>query len=386
MTWQREIQAFPSLDPRCLLASAADDDPVLSGAEVRFYSSGRAALYRIIASQTYHKDSIILLPAFHCGVEVEAVIRAGCRPDFYPITRNLDINLACLQKKISPDTRAVLVTHFFGFPQKLDEVREICLRKNILLIEDCAHALYAKDRRDVWLGMQGDYAVFSMRKTVFMPNGGAVRCNRPGCMPPECGMSYNSANIYRTAIRSALDYQAERPGFLRHPSRWLLKLYSQYISEAFRSKAAESVTDPRWYYDVAVFDFKHDIAPISRICFRGAQADEIIALRRKNYRNLARLLRHGFSRQFLFNELPDGACPLCFPVFCEKREQVVDALSEQRVMPFVFGRHLHPFLNTTEHPEAAYLSDSIIGLPVHQQLCDEDMETIADTLCRVLER
>lgn len=385
MTRQREIHAFPQLDPCSLRAPAAVEDPVLSGPKVRLYASGRAALYRIIASRSFPPDSVILLPAFHCGVEVEAVVRAGCRPDFYRIGKNLDIDVLHLRKKLSVQTRAILVTHFFGFPQELDDIREICRRRDILLIEDCAHALYARDKQSRWLGTHGDYALFSMRKTVFMPNGGAARVNRNGFALPDRGRRFNSPAIYKSAFRSVLEQQASQPGFFGRTAERVLDLHKHAFPSASIQPGSTLGNNPRWYYDVAAFDYEHDIAPFSKLCLKGLQPEQIIARRRHNYEQLATLLRPRLARQLVFSELPDGACPLCLPLFAEQRDLVVEKLADRKIMPFVFGRHLHPLLDTAAFPEAAQLSGSILGLPVHQQLTDQDLATIADTLCSVLE-
>ena len=70
------------------------------------YASGRAALYHGIQSLDLPVGSHILLPSFHCGVEVEAVIRAGYHVEFYNIKRDLSIDITDvlnrLNKKLKP--------------------------------------------------------------------------------------------------------------------------------------------------------------------------------------------------------------------------------------------------------------------------------------------
>jgi dTDP-4-amino-4,6-dideoxygalactose transaminase len=90
-----------------------------------------------------------------------AVLWAGGRPvyvDINPRTYNLDP--ADLERRLTPRSRAVVVQHTFGIPCDLDAVREIASRRELVLIEDCAHALGGlHDGQE--LGTFGDAAVFS---------------------------------------------------------------------------------------------------------------------------------------------------------------------------------------------------------------------------------
>ena len=40
---------------------------------------------------------------------------------------------------ITPRTKAIWVTHLWGFPAEVDKLREIADRHGIYLLEDCAH-------------------------------------------------------------------------------------------------------------------------------------------------------------------------------------------------------------------------------------------------------
>lgn len=89
-----------------------------------------------------------------------------------------------LGRRIGKRTRAVLCTHYFGFPQALKALRALCDEHSVYLIEDCAHALFSCSG-DGYLGTWGDASVFSLRKTLPVPNGGALVLNRPGLVLPH---------------------------------------------------------------------------------------------------------------------------------------------------------------------------------------------------------
>ena len=71
-----------------------------------------------------------------------------------------NVSVDDLRAKLRPDTRAVIVTHMFGTPARMDEIREALAGRSCFLIEDAAHAHGAtyKGRR---CGTLGDAAFFS---------------------------------------------------------------------------------------------------------------------------------------------------------------------------------------------------------------------------------
>jgi len=70
----------------------------------------------------------------------------------------IDPNL--IEEKITEKTKAVLVTHLFGNPCDMDQILEVCKRRNIYLLEDCAHA-FKSEYKGKSLGSFGDAAIFS---------------------------------------------------------------------------------------------------------------------------------------------------------------------------------------------------------------------------------
>ena len=386
MSYAKLIQTFPSLDLKRVLSLSLDDDPVLNRESVRFYASGRAALFHIVKNLALPAGSTILLPSYHCGVEVEAVLRAGCKVEFYRVTRDLHVDLQHLCQKITATTRGVVIAHFYGFSQKLSEIKDLCCRRGIVLIEDCAHALYSQNQQGNWLGTEGDWGLFSMRKTVFMPNGGAVRVNRKGLALPDKGKNYFNLSLLKTTLRSVLEHQASKQGKIPDFSRWLLERHHRQSAQTDSSPGTGPDEDKRWYYDVPTLAYEHGISAVSLVCTCNEQFQTIIARRRKNYQALETLLQPRLGDRFVFPELPNGVCPLCFPLFVTQRDAVAASMADNGVVPFIFANLPHPLLDEGEFPELKTFADEIIGLPIHQQLTEQDMAVVADALFRSLER
>ncbi len=68
-----------------------------------------------------------------------------------------------LEANITPNAKAVIVTHLWGLPARIDEIRAICDRHGLFLIEDCAHGMgaYWKGRH---VGTYGDIGMFSFQE------------------------------------------------------------------------------------------------------------------------------------------------------------------------------------------------------------------------------
>ena len=89
----------------------------------------------------------------------------GATPVFADVDpRTLNIDPAALEAAITERTKAVVAVDMFGFPCELDEIRAICERRGLVLIEDAAEALGAEYKGRP-IGSQGVSGVFG-----FYPN------------------------------------------------------------------------------------------------------------------------------------------------------------------------------------------------------------------------
>jgi UDP-4-amino-4-deoxy-L-arabinose-oxoglutarate aminotransferase len=95
--------------------------------------------------------------------------------DIDPTTLNLD--LASVERLITPRTRAILPVHFAGAPCDLAALRRLLSGRGIVLIEDAAHAAGAR-YRGTPIGGDSEVAVFSFHptKNLTTAEGGMVTC------------------------------------------------------------------------------------------------------------------------------------------------------------------------------------------------------------------
>ena len=84
----------------------------------------------------------------------------------------------CINKLTDKKIKACLPMHTFGFPCKIEEIKQICQKYNVVLIEDCAESLGSFIGK-VHTGNWGLAATFSFNgnKTVTCGGGGAIITN-----------------------------------------------------------------------------------------------------------------------------------------------------------------------------------------------------------------
>jgi dTDP-4-amino-4,6-dideoxygalactose transaminase len=110
-----------------------------------------------------------------------AVMYLHARPvfaDVDPATHNVDP--ASVRERITPRTKALVVTHLWGLPAKIEEVMAIAREHKLAVIEDCAHALFA-ERSGRVVGTFGTAGVLSFQQSKHMTtgDGGAVVTDDP---------------------------------------------------------------------------------------------------------------------------------------------------------------------------------------------------------------
>jgi perosamine synthetase len=117
----------------------------------------------------------VIIPSFVCKAVVNAVLAAGCRPVLADIGEDFNISPASVARLISGRTLAVIAVHQYGKACRIDELKEICMKNNVALIEDSAIPIGVMYRKKL-VGSWGDYAVFSfnMGKTVVSTGGGLL--------------------------------------------------------------------------------------------------------------------------------------------------------------------------------------------------------------------
>ena len=123
----------------------------------------------------------VIMPSFTFVSTANAFVLRGATPvfvDIRPDTLNLDE--ALVEAAITPQTRAIVPVHYAGVACEMDRLLDIARRRNLVIIEDAAHAFLAHYKGRP-LGSFGHLATFSFHETknVISGEGGALVVNDP---------------------------------------------------------------------------------------------------------------------------------------------------------------------------------------------------------------
>jgi hypothetical protein len=140
-------------------------------ASFRFFSLGRHALVEALRAAGIKICDRVLLPEFICRDVLASLHAVGADAVWYPITEGLR---PATSPESWPGARAVLAVNYFGFPQPFDQFHAYAGRTGAVLIEDNAHGFLSRDETGRWLGTRGDAGVFSLRKSLPLPDGAVL--------------------------------------------------------------------------------------------------------------------------------------------------------------------------------------------------------------------
>jgi len=138
-------------------------------------SSGTAALCVALAACGIGAGDEVIVPPFTFIATVEAVIFAGAAPVFAEIDETLCLDPGAVESVMTPRTKAVLPVHMCGAMARIEDIKNLCSQKGLVLIEDACQALGATFKGKA-LGTFGHMGCFSFDsvKTITCGEGGAV--------------------------------------------------------------------------------------------------------------------------------------------------------------------------------------------------------------------
>lgn len=142
-------------------------------------ASGSAALHTAVAAINPEPGDEIVTTSITDMGALSAILFQAAVPvfaDVEPATCN--VTAETIERVLSPRTKAIVVTHLFGNPCRMDEIMDLAQRRSLPVIEDCAQAFGAKCG-DRMVGTIGDIGCFSLQqgKHITTGEGGLVVTN-----------------------------------------------------------------------------------------------------------------------------------------------------------------------------------------------------------------
>jgi hypothetical protein len=313
---------------------------------------GRAAICYVI--EDFSPRDIIrvaYLPAYTCRTTIEPFIKKGYEVRFY------DVDTAfgpVFDKTLLGGISVLFIEGYFGFPNHDSGFLSECKSRGMTIIHDITHTVFTED------GISGsaDYLIGSLRKWFGIPSGGIAvsLCKKFHNMPAESNDTFTEMRI--SALSAKREYIESGNQAMKQD---VLRLFSEaedYLTRIFDTQASD---------DCSV-----------RIV-RRFPIEEMIKKRRENYRYLLDNLADIPAIEPAFHEFPPGICPLFFPIFSDKRDDVKQRLISQSVYTPMHWP-VPDAIDVEKYPNAKRIYDRILSIPCDQRYNIDDMKRIGESL------
>lgn len=354
-------------------------------------TTGRMGLALALEHIGIKEGDRILIPAYHCNAMVEPVINALAIPVFYNIKEDTTVDVDDLKRRLDENPRALLATHYFGFPQNIVEIRRFCDSHGLILIEDCAHVFFGEVEGKP-LGSYGDYALGSPMKFFALYDGGYLISNRHpvhNIPTTALGLVFSLRGL-ATIIGRSIGFK--RLGLFRYIATFpfLIKdMVKKFIFPLWQWRRAssgrqqhtapaiiygfdgylsgqEGEFDPAWIHT--------GMSGISRLVISLSTKERIFKKRRENYLILLQALSDIPGCRPLHPVLAESIAPYVFPLIVDKPDQIFPKLKRLGVPISRFGESLWKGMIAANYPSIIGLSKQVMQFPCHQELTSHELQ------------
>ena len=336
------------------------------GARVVLTHRGKTAIHMAGRALNLKPGDQVLVPAYNCGSEIDPLLCLGAEVVMYDVDPRMPVSPEELVPLLGPKIRAVYVTHYWGLVHPLAGLRALCNERRIALIEDAALSLFSRGPEGP-VGSVGDVSVFSLVKSLPVPDGGALAINSKGLAV----RSRLGRPPVREILRVGLPLVRPRGAHVDVVWRYLGHLRAGLRQLGCREESMDcdgNLPDmPASYY------FRDELASAGMSsltrwmlgCFDG---HSIVERRRANYSTLAEAVGRLSGITPFLPELPAETCPLVFPFVVENRNEVCMELDQRGIAAIPWWAGYHRRLTWEKYPKARFLKDHVVALPVPQQI------------------
>lgn len=322
-------------------------------------NSGTSALHLALKAIGLKADDEVIVPTMTFTATAEVVCYFGATPVLVDIerdTHNMDASL--IEKAITPRTRAIIPVHYGGQPCDMDAITDIARSHGLYVIEDAAHSLPAWHRGRA-IGTIGDMTCFSFYATKPLAAG-------------EGGMVTTENEEWAERIR-------------------VLRLHGISKDAWKRYSAGGS-----WYYEVMEAGYKYNMTDI-QAALALSQLRKLDSMwERRKY------ITEKYSKSFSDSEalIPPTlrtdrvSSYHLYPIKINPealtidRAQFIEELGKMGIGASVhfIPLHRHPFYKDSlsceakDFPEAEWVYNRIISLPVYPGMGDREIEYVIDSV------
>ncbi len=316
----------------------------------------------LVVSGVSSGDEVITSPiTFPATTNV--IVHQNAKPVFVDVEpETLNINCSEIESKINDSPKAILPVHFAGHPCDMDTIISLAQKHNLTVIEDAAHALESKYHGNK-IGAIGNFTAFSFYATKNITTG-------------EGGMLTTNDDHYADKLRILSLHGISKNAWKRYGKEgfqhWEL-LMPGYKYNMFDVQASLGI---------------HQIKKVESFLNRRVQivkkyndafekTEEIQLLKPESN------IKHAHHLYVIVIKTENLKV---------SRDKVLNEIQKRGIGVAVHFRslHLQPFFKQHFNykkgmfPQAEYLSDRVISLPLYPKMTDEDVSRVIETVLGVL--
>lgn len=194
-------------------------------------ASGTSSLHMAVKLAGVKPGDKVICTDMTFGATINPVVYEGGIPVFIDAeydTWNMDPIALEKAFELYPEVKIVVLVHLYGTPGKIDEIKAVCKKHNVIIIEDAAESLGAS-YKGVQTGTFGDYNAISFNgnKIITGSSGGMFltddkeatekvrkwstqsRENAPWYQHEELGYNYRMSNVIAGVVRGQIPHLEE---------------------------------------------------------------------------------------------------------------------------------------------------------------------------------
>ncbi|MDX8395405.1 MAG: DegT/DnrJ/EryC1/StrS aminotransferase family protein [Mariprofundaceae bacterium] len=185
--------------------------------QVLAVSSCTAALHLALLAAGIGSDDEVITTAMTFSATVHEIVHVGARPVLVDVeNKTWNIDPSQIEAAITAKTKALLIVHYAGSPCDMNAIMDIVKKYNLILIEDCAHAIEST-YEGTPLGTFGDFSAFSFyaSKNLTTAEGGMIIAKSTGDLKTLKTMSLHGMDrdAWARGKDNKFSYLVVREGF-----------------------------------------------------------------------------------------------------------------------------------------------------------------------------
>ena len=342
-----------------------------------FFKNGRDAIIYGIKKLKIQDGSNILIPSYICKSIPDVLELNGYKIVYQDINDQLSLDINTLKNNIiKHQIKAVLFVNYFGFIRNNSAVLDLCRDLNIVSLEDNCHSYLSGDRF-YSEEIEADLSIFSLRKTIPIKNGGALKFNS------KHSKKFENISIKKYKI---IDYLKDiffifsKIIEMTIARFGLFNLYSSAISKikykvVGRKRIKQTSEAPRKIFPETPSPFLLNY--ISNHKFKSKLINKIQINFYEMFSGMKKLGYVSTIKEYENNSLPQHA------VFFDNNERLFSYLRRKRIGATMWPAHDLPSTvkdNIAKYPKTDMFNNKLIMLPIHYQINSKHRLKILDII------